>query len=82
MIPLILTIFTLVVAFFIQNWSPLLSGFIAVIPVKIIGTGWIVFEGGGGEALRKAIEGMLIGQFIWGFGLLGAYCYLARYSTQ
>ena len=76
MIALIGTIALLILAFFVSRHSPLLAGLIAVIPVKIIGTSLMVFENGDSQQLHKAIEGMLIGQFVIGFILLSAWVYL------
>lgn len=76
MIAFLLTILLLTVVFFIQKWNPLVAGLLAVIPIKIIGTSLMVLEGGSTVELTKAIEGMLIGQFVIGFVLLGVWLWL------
>lgn len=76
MIALIGTIILLVVAFFVSRHSPLLAGMIAVIPIKIIGISLMVFENGDMQQLHKAVEGMLVGQFVIGFTLLAAWFYV------
>jgi len=70
MAALVLTIATLIVVFLVQKGNPYLAGLIAVIPVKIIATSFITYESGG---LTEALRGMLVGQFLWGFILLGVY---------
>ena len=75
MITLIITILVLVAVFFLQKWNPLLAGFLAVIPIKILGTGFMALETSMSN-LQKAIEGMLIGQFLWGFVLLAVYFWM------
>jgi hypothetical protein len=70
MAALVLTIATLIMVFFVQKGHPFLAGLIAVIPVKIIATSFMAHESGG---LIEAVRGMLVGQFLWGFILLGVY---------
>lgn len=78
MITLLGTIALLIIAFFVARHSPLLAGLIAVIPIKIIGTSLMVFENGDISQLYKAIEGMLIGQFVIGFVLLAVWFYVGE----
>ena len=73
MISLIGSIILLVIAYFVSRYNPFFAGLIAVIPIKIIGTALIANEVGG---LVQAIQGMLIGQFAWGFILLLIYFYI------
>lgn len=76
MIALLGTIALLVLAFFVSRHSPMLAGVISVIPVKIVGISLSVFETGGTQQLHKALEGMLIGQFVIGFILLTTWIYI------
>ena len=75
MITLALTILLLIISFMVMRWNPMLAGLIAVIPIKILGAGFMAFELGG-SAFLKVVEGMLIGQFIWGFALLGLWVWI------
>lgn len=65
MISLAATILVLIAVYFIQQGHPWLAGFAAVIPVKIIGTSLMTFEGGGMSRLTEAASGMFVGQMIW-----------------
>lgn len=66
----------LTVIFFVQKSNPLIAGLLVAIPVKIVGTAFMANETGGKEHLMQAVSGMLIGQFVWGLILLGAYFWL------
>jgi len=70
---LISTLCILIIIYLIADKVPFLAGILAVIPVKIIGAALIAHES---NVLIQTIEGMLIGQFIWGFILLGVYLWL------
>jgi hypothetical protein len=76
MYSLAITMALIILIFFVQGLNPYIAGLMAVIPVKILGTSLITHENGGKEALEKAVSGMLVGQFAWGFVLLGAYIWL------
>ena len=76
MISLLLALLLMIAVFFIQKWNPLVAGLLAVIPIKIIGTSLMVLEEGSITEFVKAVEGMLIGQFVIGFVLLGIWWWL------
>lgn len=76
MMTLIITILILILCYVLSDLNPFVAGLIAVIPIKIIGVGLMSFETGARVALMSSISGMLIGQFIIGFILLGLYVYL------
>jgi len=76
MISLLLTLLLMIAVFFIQKWNPLVAGLLAVIPIKIIGTSLMVLEEGSITEFVKVVEGMLIGQFVIGFVLLGVWWWL------
>jgi len=76
MISLLLTLLLMIAVFFIQKWNPLVAGLLAVIPIKIIGTSLMVLEEGSITEFVKVVEGMLIGQFVIGFVLLGGWWWL------
>lgn len=73
MTALLLTISVLEAAFFLAEGMPWLAGFVAVIPVKIIGASWFACNAGGTSHLESAIAGMLVGQAAWLAILLIAY---------
>jgi hypothetical protein len=70
MLALVLTVLVLIVVYVLQHAYPLLAGMLAVAPVKIVGTSFMVFEDGGVPRLQEAIGGMLLGQLLWGVALL------------
>jgi len=78
MLTLLATVAVIVCCYFLQQGSPFLAGLLAVVPVKIIGTAAMSFEGGGIERLSTALEGMLIGQFAWGAVLLVVYLWIRQ----
>ncbi len=78
MYALLATIIILIIIFFLSGKNPFIAGLVAVIPVKIIATGFINYSNGSDNFLA-AIKGMLIGQFLWGFILL--IIYLLIYKT-
>jgi hypothetical protein len=63
----------LIGVYFLQQGHPLLAGFAAVAPVKIIAASLMTFEEGGLERLHDVIGGMLIGQVTWGAVLLAVW---------
>ena len=70
MISLILTVLILVAVYFLQQAYPLLAGMLAVAPVRIVATSFMVFEDGGLPRLQEAIGGMLLGQLLWSVALI------------
>lgn len=67
MIILALTIAVLVLAYLLQAAVPAVAGFLAVIPIKIIG----VVSMAPDRATRLAtLDGVIVGQFLWGGALL------------
>ena len=76
MIQLFSVIASVMLIFVVQKYSPLASGFIAVIPVKIIATALFSYQDGGTSAMLESLKGVLIGQFTVGFVLLFIYAYL------
>jgi hypothetical protein len=70
MLSLILTVLILVAVYFLQQAYPVLAGVLAVAPVKIVATSFMVFEDGGIPRLQEAVGGMLLGQLFWGVALL------------
>jgi len=79
MYSLLATIALLILIFLIGAKQPFIAGLLAVIPIKIIGTALITSETGGRDSLQASVHGMLVGQFAWGFILLGTYLYI-RYA--
>ncbi len=73
---LLVTTAVLVLIYFVTPRNPALAGLLAVIPIKIVATAYMSLEAGGTATLRQAIGGMLVGQWVWGFVLLGAYLLL------
>lgn len=73
MLSLVLTVLVLIVVYFLQQSSPLLAGVLAVAPVKIVATSFMVLEDGGVARLKEAIGGMLLGQLAWGLALLAVW---------
>jgi uncharacterized membrane protein (GlpM family) len=69
MLSLVLTVLVLIVVYLLQQSYPLLAGMLAVAPVKIVATSFMVFEDGGVPRLQEAIGGMLLGQIAWGLAL-------------
>lgn len=79
MLSLILTVILLICIYALQKYTAApayIAGLLAVIPIKIIGTAMISIETGGKTMLISAIQGILIGQFIWGVTLLGVWLWL------
>lgn len=62
MVSLVLTVLVLIAAYFLQQGHPLLAGVVAVAPVKVIATSFIVYEEGGISRLHEALTGMLLAQ--------------------
>lgn len=75
---LIATIIILIISYFIQKYKPFIAGFLAVIPIKIVGTMLMANENGGRDLMIKSIGGMIIGQFSIGILLLVFYLWLKR----
>lgn len=75
MVQLFSLLFVITLIFYVQKEHPILAGFVAVIPIKIICTSIFALNNGN---LRESVGGMLIGQFIVGFILLGVYVYLSK----
>lgn len=73
MFSLIATLVIVIACFFLAKDHPFLAGLLAVVPVKILSM--VVFSLQE-ETLYPAIKGMLIGQFFWGFLLLGSFLFL------
>jgi len=68
MIVLLLTIVVLIIAYLVQTSVPLLAGFLAVVPIKIIS----VLAMAPDQTTRlQSLDGVIVGQFLWGFALLG-----------
>ena len=63
MVSLALTVLILVAAYFLQQGHPFLAGALAVAPVKIVATSFMVYEEGGITRLHEALTGMLLAQF-------------------
>jgi uncharacterized membrane protein (GlpM family) len=70
MLTLGLTVLILIVVYFLQQAHPLLAGMLAVAPVKIVATSFMVLEDGGVPRLQEAIAGMLVGQLVWSAALV------------
>lgn len=70
MLALVLTVLILLVVYFLQQYYPLLAGMLAVAPVKIVATSFMVFEDGGVPRLQEAVGGMLLGQLVWSIALI------------
>ena len=62
MLSLSLTVLVLVAVYFLQQGHALLAGILAVAPVKVIATSFIVYEEGGILRLHDALTGMLFAQ--------------------
>lgn len=62
MLSLVLTMLILIAAYFLQQGHPLLAGVLAVAPVKVIATSFMVYEEGGITRLHDALSGMLLAQ--------------------
>lgn len=62
MVSLLLTVLILIAVYFLQHGHPLLAGILAVAPVKVIATSFIVYEEGGILRLHEALTGMLFAQ--------------------
>lgn len=73
MVSLVLTMMILVGVYFLQTEHPLLAGFAAVAPVKIVAISFMSYEEGGLHNLHEVIGGMLIGQVAWGAVLLAVW---------
>jgi uncharacterized membrane protein (GlpM family) len=69
MFSLALTILVLIVVYFLQEHYPFLAGILAVAPVKVVATSFIVYEDGGVSSLLEAITGMMVAQFVVAGGL-------------
>ena len=61
---LIVSVLALVLCFFVQRVSPFVAGLVAVVPIKIIGTAFMVHEDSGRRALETSLSGMLVGQVV------------------
>jgi hypothetical protein len=73
MLSLVVTMAILIGAYLLQQAHPVIAGFLAVVPVKIVATSLMTLEDGGVERLHSALGGMLIGQVGWGAVLLAAW---------
>jgi hypothetical protein len=73
MLSLVLTVLILLAVYFLQQAYPVLAGMLAVAPVKIVATSFMVFEDGGVPRLQEAIGGMLLGQLFWGVALIAVW---------
>ena len=68
---LLLSLLIIITAiYFVQGYSPILAGIMAVIPIKIISTAIFAHNG---DVLKESLGTMLIGQFVVGFILLAVY---------
>lgn len=76
MITFIVTIVVLTIALITQSKFPLIAGFIAVIPIKILSTAIMGYEHAGLSHMREVIGGMLVGQTLWAFMLVVVYLYI------
>lgn len=53
-----------------------MAGLLAIIPIKILSLIFMTYETSGGEAVKQAIVGMVIGQWVISVLLLMAYWWL------
>ena len=73
MVSLLLTVLVLIAVYFLQQGHPLLAGILAVAPVKVIATSFIVYEEGGILRLHEALTGMLFAQIAFAAVLFVAW---------
>ena len=73
MFSLLLTVLILIAIYFLQQGHPLLAGILAVAPVKVVATSFIVYEEGGILRLHEALTGMLFAQISFAAVLLVAW---------
>ena len=73
MVTLAVTLLVLVAVYFLQQTYPILAGILAVAPVKIVATSFMVFEEGGIPRLQEAIGGMILGQLLWTAALVAVW---------
>jgi len=76
MISLILSLLVVTLIWWVSGESPYMAGLLAVVPIKILIAGYMATTQGGRDGLLQAVEGMLIGQFLWGFALLALFWWL------
>ena len=65
----------LVAISFLQTYA-IPAGMLAVAPVKLITTSFMVFEDGGIPRLQEAIGGMILGQLLWTATLVATWLVL------
>jgi len=75
---LVLSVVVLVICYWVQKWSPVLAGLLAVVPVKIVGTAMMAAEQGGREALTRSLGGMIVGQAVVLVALIAALMLVRR----
>ncbi len=75
MLSLFLTLFVVILVYMLRS-TPFVAGLVAVIPVKILAASIFTYQTSSLKGFIEAVQGMLVGQFFWGFVLLAVYLVL------